>query len=123
MIAGRLASLLTIALLLAPVYAVPGAADEIKILNANALTIAMKQIAADFTKETGHQVSFVGVSPGQVDQRVKAGEQFDIVITAHASSEAFDKEGRWLAGSRRPFARVGIGFAVREGVKVDFYEP
>jgi molybdate transport system substrate-binding protein len=119
MIAGRLPSLLAAAFLLTPVFAVPSAADEIKILNANALTIAMKQIAADFTKETGHQVSFVGVSPGQVDQRVKAGEPFDIVITAHAASEAFDKEGKWRPGSRRAFARVGIGLAVREGVKLD----
>jgi molybdate transport system substrate-binding protein len=115
----RLSSLLGLALLFCPAFADPGAADEIRILNANALTVAMKQIAADFTKETRHQVSFVGVSPGLVDQRVKAGEQFDIVITSHASSEAFDKEGKWRPGSRRPFARVGIGFAVRDGVKLD----
>src|SRR5215207_1852900 len=90
-------------------------AAEIKVLNANALTIAMKELATDFTKETGHQVSFVGVSPGLVDQRIKAGEQYDLVINAIASVEAFEKEGRWRAGSRHPLARVGIGIAVREG--------
>jgi len=94
-------------------------AAEIKVLNANALTIAMKELAADFTKETGNQVSFVGVSPGIVDQRIKAGEVYDLVINATASIEAFEKEGRWRAGTRRPLARVGIGVAVREGVKVD----
>jgi molybdate transport system substrate-binding protein len=103
--------------LLAPLTAISAA--EIKIVNANALTIAMKELAADFTKETGHQVSFVGVSPGLVDQRIKAGEVYDIVINATASAEAFEKEGRWIAGSRRPLARVGIGIAVREGGKVD----
>ena len=102
--------------MLAP--AASGAA-EIKVLNANALTIAMKELAADFAKETGHQVSFVGVSPGLVDQRLKAGEVYDLVINAKASIEAFEKEGRWQAGSRRPLARVGIGVAVRDGVKVD----
>jgi len=94
-------------------------AAEIKVLNANALTIAMKELAADFTKETGHQVSFVGVSPGLVDQRIKAGEVYDLIINATASAEAFEKEGRWRASSRRPLARVGIGIAVREGGKVD----
>ena len=94
-------------------------AAEIKVLNANALTIAMKELAADFTKETGHQVSFVGVSPGLVDQRIKAGEVYDIIINATASVEAFEKEGSWRAGTRRPLARVGIGVAVREGGKVD----
>jgi molybdate transport system substrate-binding protein len=95
------------------------AAAEIKIVNANALTVAMREIAASFTKETGHQVSFTGVSPGLVDQRVKAGEFYDIIINAKASMEGYEKEGRLRVGSRRPFARVGIGLAVREGTKLD----
>ena len=113
----RLPPLIAAIFLLAP--ATPGAAAEIKVLNANALTIAMKELAADFTKETGNSVSFVGVSPGQVEQRIKAGEIYDLVITATASAQGFEKEGRWRAGTRRPLARVGIGVAVREGVKVD----
>jgi molybdate transport system substrate-binding protein len=104
------------ALLLAPA---PATAAEIKIVNANALTLAMKEIAADFTKQTGHQVTFTGVSPGLVDQRIKAGEVYDIVINAAGSMEAYEKEGRLRPGSRRPFARVGIGAAVREGTKLD----
>jgi molybdate transport system substrate-binding protein len=104
-------------LLLAP--ATSGTAAEIKVLNANALTIAMKEIAAEFTKETGNTVSFVGVSPGLVEQRVKAGETYDLVITATESSQAFERDGRWIAGSRHPLARVGIGVAVRDGVKLD----
>ena len=96
-----------------------GSAAEIKVLNANALTIAMKELAAEFSKETGHQVSFVGVSPGLVESRVKAGEVYDLVITATASAEAFEKEGKFRAGTRHPLARVGIGLAVRDGVKLD----
>jgi molybdate transport system substrate-binding protein len=94
-------------------------AAEIKVLDANALTIAMKEIAASYTKDTGNTVTFVGVNPGQVEQRVRAGEVYDLVITATESSAAFEKEGRWIAGSRHPLARVGIGVAVRDGVKVD----
>jgi Bacterial extracellular solute-binding protein len=74
-------------------------AAEIKVLNANALTIAMTEIVADFTKETGHQVSFVGVSPGQVEQRIRAGEVYDLVITATASAAAFEQEGRLRPGN------------------------
>jgi len=115
----RLPALIATALLLASALAAPAGAADIKVLNANALTIAMKEIAADFTKATGHPVSFVGVSPGQVDQRIKAGEVYDIVINAAASVEAYDKDGRLRAGTRRPFARVGIGLAVRDGTKLD----
>src|ERR1700722_8002114 len=103
--------------LLAPLT--PGAAAEIKVLDANALTIARRELDAGFTKETGNQVTFVGVSPGQVEQRIKAGEVYDLGITATASAQAFDKEGRCIARSRAPLARVGIGVAVRDGVKVD----
>ena len=111
----RLSPLLAV-LLLAPATA---SAAEIKVLNANALTVAMKELAADFTKQTGNQVSFVGVSPGLVEQRLKAGETYDLVITATESAAAFEKEGKWRPGSRHPLARVGIGIAVREGTKVD----
>src|SRR5437764_14393567 len=97
--------------------ATSGAAAEIKVLNANALTIAMKELVADFIRETGNQVSFVGVSPGLVEQRIKAGEVYDLVITATESAQAFEKEVKWRAGTRRPLARVGIGIAVRQGVK------
>ena len=111
----RLTPLLAV-LLLAPATA---SAAEIKVLNANALTVAMKELAADFTKQTGNQVSFVGVSPGLVEQRLKAGETYDLVITATESAAAFEKDGKWRPGSRHPLARVGIGIAVREGTKVD----
>jgi len=104
-------------LLLAPIGAASSA--EIRVVNANALTIAMKEIAADFTKATGHQVSFTGVSPGLVDQRIRAGEAYDVVINATASIAAYEAEGRLRAGSRRPLARVGIGLAVREGTRLD----
>ena len=113
----RLSAALAALFLIAPATA--GTAAEIKVLNANALTIAMKEIAADFTKQTGNQVTFVGVSPGLVEQRIKAGEQYDLVITATASAAAFEKEGKWRPGSRHPLARVGIGVAVRDGTKVD----
>ena len=113
----RLGSLVAaLALLVSATFA---SAADIRVLNANALTGAMKDLAAGFTKDTGTAVTFVGVSPGQVEQRVKAGEVYDLVITATASAQAFEKEGRWIAGSRQKLARVGIGFAVRDGVKVD----
>jgi molybdate transport system substrate-binding protein len=113
----RLSPLIAAAFLLAPVTS--GSAAEIKVLDANALTIAMKELAAGFSKETGNTVTFVGVSPGLVEQRLKAGEVYDLVITATDSAQAFEKDGKWLAGTRHPLARVGIGVAVRDGVKVD----
>jgi molybdate transport system substrate-binding protein len=97
--------------------AVPGAAAEIRVLSANALNIAERNLGADFTKDTGQQVSFVFGSPGQVEQRLKAGEAFDVVIMPAEAAAAHDAD--WRPGSRHPFARVGIGIAAREGTKLD----
>jgi len=63
-----------------------------------------KELAGDFTKETGNQVSFVGVSPGLVEQRIKAGEVYDLVISEggaamhreNVGEREFDRAGRAL---------------------------
>jgi molybdate transport system substrate-binding protein len=107
------------ALVIAPMMATPSTAAEIRVLSSNALSIAEKDLATDFSKESGHQVNFTFGSPGQVEQRLKAGEAYDLVIMATEASAAMDKDGKWRPGSRRPLARVGIGLAVREGTKLD----
>ena len=40
----------------------PAWAAEIRVLNANALTIALRELAAEHTKQTGNQVTFVSGS-------------------------------------------------------------
>src|SRR5712691_6877255 len=62
--------------------AAPAAAAEIKVLAYNAVNIPVRELAAAFEKETGHQVTFTFGSPGPVNERLKAGEQFDLVVAA-----------------------------------------
>jgi molybdate transport system substrate-binding protein len=97
--------------------ALPVAAAEIKVLAYNAVNIPARELAAAFTKETGHQVTFTFGSPGPVNERLKAGERFDLVIAATEAAQA--REAMWRAGTRRPLVRVGIGLAVKEGAKLD----
>ena len=92
-------------------------AAEIKVLAYNAVNIPARELAAAFSKETGHQVSFTFGSPGPVNDRLKAGEIFDLVIIATEAAAA--REALWRPGTRRPLVRVGIGLAVREGVRLD----
>ena len=106
-----------VALALVLFAAVPATAAEIKVLAYNAVNIPARELAAAFNKETGHQVTFTFGSPGPVNERLKAGEQFDLVIAATEAAQA--REALWRAGTRRPLVRVGIGLAVREGVTVD----
>jgi molybdate transport system substrate-binding protein len=115
----RLRVLFAGAFLLLPVLASPAAAAEVKVLSANALSPAEKALAADFTKETGHTVTFVFGTPADINNHLKAGEAYDLVIMPAEAAVALDKEGKWRAGTLRKLARVGIGLAVREGTKLD----
>ena len=95
----------------------PAWAAEIRVLNANALTIALRQLAVEHTKQTGNQVTFIFGSPGQNDQKVEAGEKFDLLVMPTRGLAALDSAGKLLAGTRRALVRVGIGIgiAIREG--------
>ncbi|MSP41577.1 MAG: ABC transporter substrate-binding protein [Deltaproteobacteria bacterium] len=95
----------------------PAGAAEIKVLAYNAVNIPARELAAAFNKETGHQVNFTFGSPGPVNERLKAEEIFDLVIMA--TEAAATREASWRPGTRRPLVRVGIGLAVREGVRLD----
>jgi molybdate transport system substrate-binding protein len=111
----RLNRLAALALLL--IAGSPAAAAEIKVLAYNAINIPARELAEAFNKETGHQVTFTFGSPGPVNERLKAAEQFDLVVAATGAAQA--REALWREGTRRPLVRVGIGLAVREGVTVD----
>jgi molybdate transport system substrate-binding protein len=112
------AALITTAVLLSALgigSARPSWAGEIRVLNANALTVALRQLAAEHTKQTGNPVTFVYGSPGQIQQKVDAGEQFDLLIMPTPALAALDTAGGLAAGTRRALVRVGIGIAIREG--------
>jgi ABC-type molybdate transport system substrate-binding protein len=66
--------------------ATPASAAEIRVLNANALTIALRELAAEHTKQTGNQVTFISGSPGQIQQKVDAGGEIRSADYADAGS-------------------------------------
>lgn len=115
----RLPGFVAGAILLTAFVAAPAIAAEIKVLSANALSPAEKELAADFTKATGHKVTFVFGSPGNINERIKAGEVYDLIIMPAEAAAALERDGKWRAGTRHRLAQVGIGLAVREGTKLD----
>jgi len=92
-------------------------AAEIKVLAYNAVNIPARELAADFTRATGHTVAYTFGSPGPVNAKLTAGESFDLVILATTAAQ--DYEPLWRSGTRAPLVRVGIGLAVREGTTLD----
>jgi molybdate transport system substrate-binding protein len=94
------------------------AADEVRVLSVGAVQNAVKALAADFAKESGHQVVFTIGSPAVVTQKIKAGEVFDAVIVSEPAMDALDRDGIVNPESRVRLANTGMGVAVRAGAPV-----
>ena len=91
------------------------AAADVRVLSVGAVQNAVKNLAADFAKETGHQVIFTIGSPAVVTQKIKAGEVFDAVIVSEPAMDLLDTDGVVNPESRVRLANTGMGVAVREG--------
>ena len=94
-----------------------GAAD-IRVLSVDAVEPAVRSLAADFAKESGHQVIFTIGSPAVVAQKIKAGEVYDAVIVSEPAMDLLDKDGMVNPESRVRLASAGMGVAVRAGAPV-----
>jgi molybdate transport system substrate-binding protein len=109
------------------------AAAELKVVCVGALGNGMKQVAADFAKETGTQVTVILTNPASVNQALASkkpieslasDQPFDVLVVAHPSMEAYDKQGAFKAGTRAAAVRAGIGVTVRAGAaKPDISTP
>lgn len=68
-------------------------------------TAPMKAIAAEFTKDTGQQVTLSFGSSGNFYAQIKNGAPFDVFLSADEETPAkLDQEGLTVAGSRFTYA-------------------
>jgi molybdate transport system substrate-binding protein len=94
------------------------AAADIRVLSVGAVQNAVRPLAAEFGKETGHRIVFTVGSPAVVAQKLKDGETFDAVIVSEPAMDRLDNEGIVNPESRVRLANTGIGVAVRAGAPV-----
>ena len=90
-------------------------AAEVKVASALAMSPALKALASEFERTSGHKLVLIFGTAGQVKDRVEAGERIDLVITAGRAVDDLIKQGKVATGSRVDVAKVGIGLAVRSG--------
>jgi molybdate transport system substrate-binding protein len=88
---------------------------KLKVLCARSMTKAVEQIAADFSRQTGHQVDITFGTVGALEARLAAGETADVLILSSSAIAKLDGVGSLVADGRKDIARTSIGVAVREG--------
>lgn len=92
-------------------------ASEIRILTSRAIATVLAEVGPQFERETGHKLNIVSDLPTGLERRVKAGEQFDILISGSFPVDEWIKKGRIIAETRVDIARSGIGVEVRAGAR------
>ncbi len=103
--------LLLVALLLTRVSAA-ASAETLKVLTAGAFKPVVLDLIPDFEKQTGHKVTVINDTAGALNQRIRTGDPFDIVIAPTTTLEPLAAEGKVVDESMTPFGKVGIGVAV-----------
>jgi len=88
------------------------AADEVKLISVGGVKLALDPIIADFTKQTGHKVTYTATSPAMVSQKLAAGEAFDVVVQSAPAMAELAKINGLKPETRKPAGRGGIGMAV-----------
>lgn len=95
-------SLLLALLTLMPAIA---CAEEVQIAVAANFAAPLKQLAADFEKDTGHKLVAAFGSTGKFYTQIKSGAPFEVLLAADDETPArLEKEGDGVAGSRFTYA-------------------
>ena len=87
--------------------------SEIKVMLSAAFKEAYLELTPPFEKATGHKLSTAWVASVEMMQRLKGGEQVDLVILSAASLDELKKAG--IVAERFDIAKSGVGVAVKIG--------
>ena len=88
---------------------------EIKVLSPLAMRGVMPNVAPQFERSSGHQLTIEYATVGVITERLLKGEAADVAIVSGPQMEELQKQSKIVAGSRSDIARVGIGVFVRAG--------
>ena len=92
-------------------------AAELIVYATGSMEVPLHQLGEEFTRETGHTLTFVLGTTGVVMNRLKTGKADVIVISAEAA-DALQKEGRLIAATRTDISRSLLAVAVKKGASL-----
>lgn len=95
---------------------------EIHVVSSGGFAAAYKALAPDFEQRTGHRLvsawgPSMGDTPGAIPNRLKRGEQIDVVIMVGEALDELVAQGKVLNDNHRLLADSPIGMAVRAGAQ------
>jgi len=113
----RVGTFASLALVLAAWLAFPAKAAEIRVYSGGAPQVALKVLAPEFERATGHKLAFTYAVVGAIQKRLEQGEKADVILLPAPLMNALEKGGVIRPDTRTILPRVGIGVIVREGAR------
>ncbi|MDB5882549.1 MAG: putative periplasmic molybdate-binding protein [Ramlibacter sp.] len=104
-----------IGLLLALTLAGEAVSADVRVFSGGAPQAALRQLAPEFERATGHRVQFTFDLVTQIQRKLAAGEPADLVMLPVPLLAETHKTIPLRAEGRMTLARVGIGVIVRRG--------
>jgi len=89
---------------------------QLRVISGGAVQRVERELAAQFTAETGIEVIVTTGTAGQVRAMVESGEPADVVVITEVVLAGLVEAGLVRADTIVPIGSVGVGVAVREGV-------
>jgi molybdate transport system substrate-binding protein len=92
-------------------------AAEIHVWTTRAIATVLAEVGPQFERASGHRLHVYSGLPVDFEQRVKAGNPLDVLISGSSPIDRWVKEGKLVAATRTDIARSGIGVEVRAGAR------
>ncbi len=90
-------------------------AADLVVLCSQALRTSVQELAPAFEQTTGRRLHVEVAPSGVLQQRVRAGEQADVLIASATALAELERDGFVATGSTVPIAYAQVGIAVRAG--------
>ena len=88
---------------------------SLKVLGAGPVKRGITQLAAQFEKSSGHQVTVEFIAAPTVRDRVLAGEAVDVAVVPQSAMADFVAQSRVVTTTRMSVGRSRMGLAMRKG--------
>jgi len=90
---------------------------SIKVISSMATSRILSELFAQFEKQSGQKTRLEAVGGVTAEDRVRRGEDFDLVVLASNAIDRLTTEGRVVQGSRVDLVKSGVAVAVRKGAR------
>ncbi|HKS88623.1 MAG TPA: substrate-binding domain-containing protein [Stellaceae bacterium] len=82
-------------------------AAELKVLSVDAMKPALQQLAPSFEKASKEKVKIDYASAADVEKKINAEEEYDVVIADKKATDEFNKTAKIAGGLVKPLAKKG----------------